>query len=174
VAVPGDRDDEPIRKFASFTADLNRLADRFTGCGVDTVAMESTGVYWIALFELLDARGFDVLLVSARHLKNVSGRKSDVLDCQWLRQPMSYGLLRGAFRPSNQVCVLRALARHAAAQAGPQCAAHAEGLGADEDPTGQRDRRRGRCQRSGNPAGHRDRRTQPVRPCRSEELLRAR
>ena len=111
VAVPADRDDEPVREFASFTADLSRLADWLTACGVDTVAMESTGVYWIPLFELLDARGFTVLLVNARHVKNVSGRKSDVLDCQWLQQLMSYGLLRGAFRPDDQVCVLRALAR---------------------------------------------------------------
>jgi transposase len=114
VAVPADRDDEPVREFASFTADLHRLADWLRECGVDTVAMESTGVYWIPLFELLDARGFTVLLVNARHVKNVSGRKSDVLDCQWLQQLMSYGLLSGAFRPDDQVCVLRALARQRA------------------------------------------------------------
>ncbi|MGH8700495.1 MAG: IS110 family transposase [Burkholderiales bacterium] len=111
VAVPPDRDDEPVREFPSFTADLHRLADWLDGCGVDTVAMESTGVYWIPLYELLDARGFKVLLVNARHVKNVSGRKSDVLDCQWLQQLMSYGLLRGAFRPGDDVCVLRALWR---------------------------------------------------------------
>jgi transposase len=111
VAVPPDRDDEPVREFASFTADLNALADWLAACGVDTVAMESTGVYWIALFELLESRGFTVLLVNARHVKNVSGRKSDVLDCQWLQQLMTYGLLRGAFRPAEQVCVLRALYR---------------------------------------------------------------
>ena len=111
VAVPPDRDDEPVREFASFTADLHRLADWLAACGVDTVAMESTGVYWIPLFELLEARGFTVLLVNARHVKNVSGRKSDVLDCQWLQQLMSFGLLRGAFRPADQVCALRALSR---------------------------------------------------------------
>lgn len=111
VAVPPDRDDEPVRKFASFTADLERLADWLQTCGVDTVAMESTGVYWIPLYELLDARGFTVLLVNARHVKNVSGRKSDVLDCQWLQQLMSYGLLRGAFRPADAVCALRSLSR---------------------------------------------------------------
>ena len=71
--------------------------------------MESTGVYWIPLFELLESRGFNVLLVNARHVKNVSGRKSDVLDCQWLQQLMTYGLLSGAFRPAEQVCVLRSL-----------------------------------------------------------------
>ena len=111
VAVPPDRDDEPVREFPSFTADLNALADWLTACGVDTVAMESTGVYWIPLFELLESRGFTVLLVNARHVKNVSGRKSDVLDCQWLQQLMTYGLLRGAFRPTDEVCALRALWR---------------------------------------------------------------
>ncbi len=111
VAVPPDRDDEPVREFASFTADLRRLADWLDACGVDTVVMESTGVYWIPLYELLESRGFTVLLVNARHVKNVSGRKSDVLDCQWLQQLMSFGLLRGAFRPADQVCVLRSLTR---------------------------------------------------------------
>jgi transposase len=111
VAVPPDRDDEPVREFPSFTADLNALADWLGACGVDVVAMESTGVYWIPLFELLDARGFTVLLVNARHVKNVSGRKSDVLDCQWLQQLMTYGLLRGAFRPADSVCALRSLSR---------------------------------------------------------------
>ena len=111
VAVPPDRDDEPVREFQSFTADLHRLADWLDACGVDTVAMESTGVYWIPLYELLESRGFTVLLVNARHVKNVSGRKSDVLDCQWLQQLMSFGLLRGAFRPADQVCELRSLSR---------------------------------------------------------------
>ena len=111
VAVPPDRDADPVREFPSFTVDLNALADWLKTCGVDTVAMESTGVYWIALFELLQSRGFTVLLVNARHVKNVSGRKSDVLDCQWLQQLMTYGLLRGAFRPADAVCVLRSLWR---------------------------------------------------------------
>jgi transposase len=111
VAVPPDRDDEPVREFASFTVDLNANAEWLQACGVDTVAMESTGVYWIPLFELLESRGFTVFLVNARHVKNVSGRKSDVLDCQWLQQLMTYGLLSAAFRPAEQVCVLRALAR---------------------------------------------------------------
>ena len=111
VAVPPDRDDEPVREFPSFTVDLNAIADWLQACGVDTVAMESTGVYWIPLYELLESRGFKVLLVNARHVKNVSGRKSDVLDCQWLQQLMSYGLLSGAFRPADGVCVLRSLWR---------------------------------------------------------------
>ena len=82
-----------------------------TKCGVDTVAMESTGVDWIPLFEILDARGFTVLLVNARHVKNVSGRKSDVSDCQWLQPLLSHGLLSGAFRPADEVGVLRSLYR---------------------------------------------------------------
>jgi len=111
VAVPPDRDEEPVREFPSFTVDLNALADWLTACNVDTVAMESTGVYWIPLFELLESRGFTVFLVNARHVKNVSGRKSDVLDCQWLQQLMTYGLLSTAFRPTDAVCVLRSLRR---------------------------------------------------------------
>lgn len=111
VAVPTDRADEVVREFPGFTSDLGALADWLTECGVDTVAMESTGVYWIPLFELLESRGFKVMLVNARHVKNVPGRKSDVLDCQWLQQLMSYGLLRGAFRPTEQICVLRSLWR---------------------------------------------------------------
>ncbi len=114
VAVPADRDDRPVREFPCFTADLKALADWLKACGVDTVAMESTGVYWIPLFELLESRGFTVLLVNARHVKNVSGRKSDVLDCQWLQQLMTYGLLSGAFRPAEAVCVVRSLWRQRA------------------------------------------------------------
>lgn len=112
VAVPPDRAEQPVREFASFTTDLKALASWLQDCGVDCVAMESTGVYWIPLYELLDSRGINVMLVNARHVKNVPGRKSDVLDCQWLQQLASYGLLRGAFRPPDQICVLRGLWRH--------------------------------------------------------------
>ena len=111
VAVPPDRADMPVREFASFTVDLHAIADWLKACGVDTVAMESTGVYWVPLFELLETRGFTVFLVNARHVRNVSGRMSDVLDCQCLQQLMTYGLLSGAFRPADQVCVLRSLWR---------------------------------------------------------------
>lgn len=111
VAVPADRDERPVREFRTFTEDLEQLADWLRQCGVDTVAMESTGVYWIPLYELLEARGFKVLLVNARHVKNVPGRKSDVLDCQWLQQLMSYGLLSGAFRPADSICAIRAVSR---------------------------------------------------------------
>lgn len=112
VAVPPDRDATPVRAFKTFTADLHRLADWLTACGVTTVAMESTGVYWIPLYEILEARGLDVVLVNARHLKNVPGRKTDVVDCQWLQELHSVGLLRGSFRPIAAIAALRAYLRH--------------------------------------------------------------
>lgn len=111
VAVPEGRDQVAVRQFGTFTADLQSIADWLMQCGVTTVAMESTGVYWIPLFELLERRGFEVKLVDARHVKNVSGRKSDVLDCQWLQQLHTYGLLSGAFRPPDEICVLRSYLR---------------------------------------------------------------
>jgi transposase len=111
VAVPEGGCAQPVREFSSFTDDLHRMADWLLECGVTTVAMESTGIYWIPVFEILESRGLEVRLVNARHVKNVPGRKSDVLDCQWLQQLHSYGLLEGAFRPSEQVCALRAYVR---------------------------------------------------------------
>lgn len=114
VAVRADVDEQPVRQFACFTKDLYAIADWLKQCGVTIVAMESTGVYWIPLYEVLEKRGFEVLLVNARHVKNVSGRKSDVLDCQWLQQLLTFGLLNGAFRPAEQVCALRALSRQRA------------------------------------------------------------
>jgi transposase len=113
AAVRPDIDD-PVRSFECFTADLNAMADWFGQCGVKIVAMESTGVYWIPLYEVLERRGFKVLLVNAREVKNVSGRKSDVLDCQWLQQLLTFGLLRGAFRPADHMCALRSLCRQRA------------------------------------------------------------
>jgi transposase len=112
VAVPTDRVDTPVRKFRSFTADLHKLADWLAECGIKSVAMESTGVYWIPLYEILEERGFEVLLVNARHVKNVPGRKTDVLDCQWLQQLHTYGLLRGSFRPPQDIAQLRSYLRH--------------------------------------------------------------
>ncbi len=111
VAVPPDRDDTPVREFPSFTVNLQEAADWLTACGVESVAMESTGVYWIPFFELLESRGFTVFLVNARNVKNVPGRKSDVLDCQWLQQLMTFGLLLGAYRPPDDICALRAISR---------------------------------------------------------------
>lgn len=114
VAVPADRDAEPVREFATFTNELYRLAEWLRGCGVTTVALESTGVYWIPVFQVLEERGFEVKLVDARQLKRVPGRKSDVLDCQWLQQLHTFGLLAGAFRPDDQTCVLRSYMRQRA------------------------------------------------------------
>jgi len=114
AAVPSDRDPEPVRPFGTFTPDLNALADWLQACGITTVAMESTGVYWIPIFEILEARGLQVFLVNARHLKNVPGRKTDVLDCQWIQQLHSFGLLSASFRPEAEMCALRAYLRHRA------------------------------------------------------------
>jgi transposase len=112
VAVPPDRDPHPVQSFSTFTGDLQRLAEWRTRCRVKSVAMEATGVYWIPIYEMLEARGFEVLLVNARHLKNVPGRKSEVSDCEWIRELHSVGLLRGSFRPAAEIVALRADLRH--------------------------------------------------------------
>ena len=112
VSVPPDRDPTPIQSFRTFTADLERLADWLVACRITSVAMEATGVYWIPIYDILEARGIEVLLVNARHVKHVPGRKSDVEDCEWLRELHSVGLLRGSFRPAGPILALRALVRH--------------------------------------------------------------
>lgn len=112
VCVPPGRAEEQIQAFPTFTDDLHRLADWLVSCDVKTVAMESTSIYWIPLYDILEERGIEVCLVNARHLKNVSGRKSDVADCEWLYQLHTYGLLRGSFHPPDDIRALRALARH--------------------------------------------------------------
>jgi len=111
AAVRADRTPEPVRSFGTFTTDLHRLVDWFAECGVETVAMESTSVYWIPIYEMLDARGFAVFLVNARDAKHVPGRKTDVSDAQWLQRLHSYGLLRASFRPKGQFTALRAYVR---------------------------------------------------------------
>lgn len=111
VAVPPHCTDAPVREFGAMTDDLNGLADWLLACGVEVVALESTGVYWIPVYEVLEQRGLKVWLVDARQVKYVPGRKSDVQDCQWLQKLMSCGLLRAAFRPGADVCVIRAVAR---------------------------------------------------------------
>ena len=111
VAVDPSRFEEPVRHFGTFTRDLEAMAEWLSGCGVRQVAMESTGVYWIPVFELLERAGLEVHLVNPRATKQVSGRKSDVLDCQWIRQLMSYGLLRGAFRTPDELCPMRSFVR---------------------------------------------------------------
>ena len=111
VAVDPQCNDEPVRNFGTFTDELEAIAQWLHECNVTLVAMESTGVYWIPLYEVLDGDGFEVHLVNPRATKQVSGRKSDVLDCQWIWQLMAYGLLKGAFRPSDETCVLRSYVR---------------------------------------------------------------
>jgi hypothetical protein len=115
VAVPAGADPRPVRRFGACTADLEALADWLKACGVTAVAMESTGVFWIPLFELLESRGFEVRLVDARQMRRIPGRpKSDVHDCQWLQRLHSCGLLAAAFRPEEPVCVLRSYLRQRA------------------------------------------------------------
>jgi transposase len=111
VAAPPSGEGSQVRKFGTFTSDLYTIADWLKECGVTTVALESTGVYWIPLFEVLEARGFEVCLVDTRRLKSVPGRKTDVLDCQWLQQLHTFGLLQSAFRPEQEVVVLRTYLR---------------------------------------------------------------
>src|SRR5258705_3143786 len=112
VDVGIENDADPVKRFQTFTADLNRMAKWLQQCGVRSVAMESTGVYWIPVCQILEDHQVDVVLVNAAHAKNVSGRKSDILDCQWLRTLHCYGLLSASFRPARDIGVLRTLMRH--------------------------------------------------------------
>ena len=137
VAVPAGSSDEPVREFGAMTDDLNAMATWLIACGVDTVALESTGVYWIPVFEVLEQRGLKVWLVDARQMKYVPGRKSDVQDSQWLQKLMSLGFLRAAFRPesaSSRTAHRGAPTRHIADRASQLGAAHAKDPGADEHP----------------------------------------
>jgi transposase len=115
VCVPEDavpEGESNVRSFGAFTGDLDKLVEWLQLCGVKTVAMESTGVFWIPLAQKLEAAGLEMVLVNARHLRHVPGRKTDVKDCQWLQQLHSYGLLNGSFRPAQDICALRSLMRH--------------------------------------------------------------
>ena len=112
VAIPPNRDGHPVRVCATFTEDLRQLADWLVACGITTVAMESTGVYWIPLYDILEAQGIKVCLVNARHMKNVPGRRTDWHECQWLQYLHSVGLLRAAFRPEATVTAVRTIMRH--------------------------------------------------------------
>jgi transposase len=112
VSVPADRSPEPIRRFEMFTRDLNQMGEWLKQCGIETVAMESTGVYWVAVSQILEKHGIQVVLVNAKHVKNVSGRKTDCLDCQWLRILHTFGLLAGSFRLADAMGVLRHYLRH--------------------------------------------------------------
>ena len=112
VAVHSDRDEHPVRVFPTFTEDLQKMAEWLVRCGITTVAMESTGVYWIPLYDVLEQYGLKPCLVNARGMKNVPGRRTDWHECQWLQFLHSVGLLRGAFRPEAEVCTVRSLMRH--------------------------------------------------------------
>jgi transposase len=140
VAVAPDRDPQPVHAFRTFTTDLYRLADWLVQCGVKTVAMESTGVYWIPVYEILEARGLEVVLVNARHLRNVRGRKSDVSDCEWLRDLHSVGLLSPSFRPADEIVALRSYTRQRESLAGGRYSypAHARGANRDESSAARR------------------------------------
>lgn len=112
VAVPPDRDSNPVRRFGCFTEELRALADWLQQCAIRTVAIESTGVYWVPLVQILAERGLEICLVNARHVQSLPGRKTDVLDCQWLQELHTYGLLSSSFRPADEICVLRSYWRH--------------------------------------------------------------
>jgi transposase len=112
VAVPSDQDPQPVKMFQAFTEDLQNLIKWLTQCHIKTVAMESTGVYWIPVFQMLEEAGFEVCLVNARHIKNVPGKKTDVVDCQWIQYLHAVGLLRSSFRPSGEICAIRSILRH--------------------------------------------------------------
>jgi transposase len=114
ASVPSDRDVEPVRRFGTFTPDLERLVDWLAKCHIDTVAMESTGVYWIPVFEMLEAHAIQAALVEPRQLKRVPGRKSDYLDCQWIQKLHSLGMLTASFRPDAEMRTLRIYLRHRA------------------------------------------------------------
>jgi transposase len=112
VAISPERDEQPVRCFACFTGDVERMADWLQGCGVRSVVMQSTGVYWMPVFEILQQRGMEVYLVNARHTKNLPGRKSDIAECQWLLKLHTFGLLNNSFQPDDAVRALRTLWRH--------------------------------------------------------------
>ena len=112
VAVPADQGSQTVQCFGCYTADLRRMAGWLRDCDIKTIAMESTGVYWIPVYEYLEREGFEVLLVDARQTKNVTGRKTDVLDCQWIQRLHSYGLLSSAYRPTREIAVMRNYWRH--------------------------------------------------------------
>lgn len=111
VCIAKNPSEQEVRSFPTFTADLRRMVEWLKANGVESVAMESTGVYWIVPYEMLEETGFEVLLVNARFFKSVPGRKTDVQDCEWIQQLHSYGLLRGSFRPSHEIVELRTYVR---------------------------------------------------------------
>ena len=141
VAVPPDRDSQSVRRFGCTTAELKDMAVWLKQCRIRTVAMQSTGVYWIAVYDLLEEAGFEVYLVNARETKNLPGRKSDVQESQWLMKLHTYGLLRNSFRPSQEIRTMRTYWRQrndVVRSAGAAHSADTEGTDADESPVGKR------------------------------------
>ena len=112
MAVPPERDADPVRKCETFTGDLHQMAEWLVGCGITTAAMESTGVYWIPVYDVLEQHGIKPCLVNPRNMKNVPGKRTDFHECQWIQHLHSMGLLQAAFRPDGDVCAVRALMRH--------------------------------------------------------------
>ena len=112
VAAPPDRDEHPVRRCGTFTSDLDQMAEWLVSCGVTTVAMESTGVYWIPVYDAVERHGIEPCLVNPRNMKNVPGKRTDFHECQWIQHLHSLGLLHAAFRPESEVCAVRSLMRH--------------------------------------------------------------
>jgi hypothetical protein len=164
VAISPDRDPEPVRRFDCFTQDLQQMADWLIGHGVSSVAMQSTGVYWIAVFEILQQRGLEVYLVNARHTKNLPGCKSDIAECQWLLKLHTFGLLNNSFQPSDEVRRARTLWRHRGGIGGTgqqRHSADAENVDRNEYSTQQRAERFERRQRDDDSGCNPER---PARP----------
>jgi hypothetical protein len=155
VAVPAGRDAEPVQNFGSFTADLHRMARWLKACGIQTVAMQATGVYWIALYQILEEHGLQVNVVNAHHTKTLPGRKTDVLECQWLQKLHTFGLLNNSFQPAEEIRVLRtyiAAKREVGGGSEHLHPAYSKGADGDERSVGERDQRYQRPDRNGNPA----------------------
>jgi transposase len=112
IAIPADRDDHPVRKCETFTGDLRQMAEWLVSCGITTAAMESTGVYWIPVYDVLEKHGIRPCLVNPRNMKNVPGKRTDFHECQWIQHLHSLGLLHSAFRPDGEVCAVRSPMRH--------------------------------------------------------------
>src|SRR5438876_12404212 len=162
VAVPPTRDTQPVRRFGCTTAELKAMAEWLKQCGIRTVAMQSTGVYWIAVYDILEAADLEVYLVNARETKNLPGRKSDVQESQWLMKLHTYGLLRNSFRPPQEIRTMRTYWRQRndlVRAAGRHIQKDPKGADADEYPIDERVERRQRDVRAGDHPGHSGRRT---------------
>jgi hypothetical protein len=165
VAVPAGRDADPVQKFGSFTADLHRMAQWLKACGIQTVAMQATGVYWVALYQILEDHGLEVNVVNAHHTKTLPGRKTDVLECQWLQKLHTFGLLNNSFQPAEEIWVLRTYMRQREklVAGASTCIQHiSKSADGNEHSVGERDQRYQRHDRNGNPARDRQWRKKPT------------